>query len=43
MKIEHLTKLEILEKNSYIAILKNGKQVPISRTQYPRLKELLGV
>ena len=43
LNIQHLTKLEILEKNSYIAILKNGKHVPISRTQYPKLKEVLGV
>ena len=43
INIEYLSKIEILEKNSYLAILKNGKQVPISRTHYSELKEILGV
>ena len=43
INIQYLTKIEILEKNSYLAILKNGKQVPISRTHYSELKEILGV
>lgn len=42
LNIQHLTKIETLEKNSYIGILKNGKTVPISRTQYGKLKEVLG-
>lgn len=43
INLQHLTKIETLEKNSYVAILKNGNQVPISRTSYGKLKELLGV
>lgn len=43
INIQQLTKIESLEKNSYIAILKNGKRVPISRTSYSKLKETLGL
>jgi len=43
INLQELTKIEPLEKNTYIAILKNGKKVPLSRTGYTRLKELLGV
>jgi two-component system LytT family response regulator len=41
--LQELTKIEPLEKNTYIAILKNGKKIPLSRTGYTRLKEMLGV
>jgi two-component system LytT family response regulator len=43
LNIQQLTKIETLEKNSYIGILKNGSQVPISRTHYGKLKEVLGL
>lgn len=43
LNIQQLTRIESFEKNSYLGIMKNGKQVPISRTSYGRLKELLGV
>lgn len=43
INIQQLTRIESLEKNSYIAILKNGKRVPISRTSYSKLKETLGL
>lgn len=38
-----LTKIEPYKKNSHIAILKNGEQVPISRAGYTRLKDQLGI
>lgn len=43
INLQELTKIEPLEKNTYIAILKNGKKIPLSRTGYTRLKEILGV
>jgi two-component system LytT family response regulator len=43
LNIMELTKIESYEKNSYIAILKSGKRVPISRTAYGPLKESLGI
>ena len=43
LNIQQLTRIETLEKNSYIGILKNGRQVPISRTHYGKLKEMLGL
>lgn len=38
-----LTKIEPYKKNNYIAILKDGEEVPISRSGYVRLKEKLGI
>ncbi len=43
ININELTKIESFEKNSYLAILRSGKRVPISRTAYGPLKESLGV
>lgn len=43
INLEQLTKIEQLEKNTYLAILKNGKRIPLSRSAYTRMKEVLGV
>jgi two-component system LytT family response regulator len=43
INLEQLTKIESLEKNTYIAILKSGKKVPLSRSGYLKLKEQLGI
>ena len=43
INLQELTRIEPLEKNTYIAMLKNGKKIPLSRTGYTRLKEMLGV
>lgn len=43
LNINELTRIESFEKNSYVAILKSGKRIPISRTAYAPLKELLGI
>lgn len=41
--IQYLTKIETLDKNSYMGYLTNGLKVPISRNSYSKLKELLGI
>ncbi|MCJ8292648.1 MAG: response regulator [Crocinitomicaceae bacterium] len=43
LNINELTGIEPFEKNSYRAVLKNNKRIPISRTAYGPLKESLGV
>lgn len=43
MNLNELTKIESFEKNSYIAILRSGARIPISRTAYTPLKELLKI
>lgn len=42
INIQQLTKIESLEKNSYVAILKSNKRIPISRSSYSKLKDVLG-
>lgn len=43
ININELTKIESFEKNSYLAILKSGARIPISRTAYSPLKNLLKI
>lgn len=40
INLQELSKIESLEKNSYIAILKNNKRIPLSRSSYSKLREL---
>jgi two-component system, LytTR family, response regulator len=41
LNIERLAKLELLAKDSHVAILNDGTQLPVSRAGYARLKPLL--
>ncbi len=43
VNLKELTRIEPLEKNSYVAVLRSGKKVPVSRTSYSQLKEKLGI
>ncbi|MGZ3882858.1 MAG: LytR/AlgR family response regulator transcription factor, partial [Bacteroidia bacterium] len=43
INLQELTKIEPLEKNTYVALLKTGKKIPLSRAGYTRLREVLGV
>lgn len=43
LNLKQLTKIESYEKNAYIAILKTGDKIPISRNSYALLKEKLGI
>jgi len=41
LNVERLSKLELYAKDSRVAILKSGKQLPVSRAGYARLRELM--
>jgi two-component system, LytTR family, response regulator len=43
INVTQLTKIEPLEKNTYLAILKSGKKLPMSRAGYLRTKTVLGL
>jgi two-component system LytT family response regulator len=43
MQLSQLTRIEPLEKDSHIALLKNGAKVPLSKTGYSKLKTVLGL
>ncbi len=43
INIQELNKIEQREKDSHIAILKNGTVVPLSKAGYARIKELLKI
>jgi two-component system LytT family response regulator len=43
INLNELTKIEPMEKNTFVAVLKNGKRIPLSRNGYIKLKETLGI
>lgn len=43
LNIQELTRIEAFEKNSYVAVLKCGSRLSISRNAYADLKQVLGV
>jgi two-component system, LytTR family, response regulator len=43
VNVQQITRIEPYEKDNYVAVLKTGPQVPVSRTGYTRLREVLGL
>lgn len=43
VNISQITKIEPYQKESHLAILRNGQQIPVSKTGYAKLKEVLGL
>ncbi len=43
VSINHIVRLEPLEKDGYLAVLSDGKKVNVSKNGYARLKQLLGM
>ena len=43
VKIDHIVRLEPHEKDSYVAVLSDGKTVNVSKNGYTRLKQILGM
>ena len=43
MNIQQITRIEPYEKDNHVAILKSGAQVPVSKTGYAKLKQVLGL
>ncbi|WP_162055499.1 LytR/AlgR family response regulator transcription factor [Pontibacter pamirensis] len=41
--LTQLTRIEPLEKDSHVALLKNGVRVPLSRSGYSKLRTVLGI
>jgi len=41
VNIERIEKIELCAKDSRVAILRDGRRLPVSRSGYQRLKELL--
>jgi two-component system LytT family response regulator len=43
LQLNQLTRIEPLEKDSHVALLKSGVRVPLSKTGYVKLKSVLGL
>ena len=42
VNVERIARLELLAKDSRVAVLRDGRQVPVSRSGQERLKAVLG-
>lgn len=43
LHISQITKIEPYQKETHLAVLRNGQQIPISKTGYIKLKVILGI
>jgi two-component system, LytTR family, response regulator len=43
IQLSQLTKIEPMEKDNYVAVLKSGEKIPLSKSGYSKLKEVLGI
>jgi two-component system LytT family response regulator len=43
IQLTHLTRIEPFEKDSHVALLKSGVRIPLSKSGYSKLKEVLGL
>jgi two-component system, LytTR family, response regulator len=43
LQLSYLTRIEPLEKETHIALLKNGLKLPLSKTGYVKVKQVLGL
>jgi two-component system LytT family response regulator len=43
VQVSQITRIEVLEKESHVALLKSGARIPLSKTGYPKLKGVLGL
>ncbi|WP_423736263.1 LytR/AlgR family response regulator transcription factor [Chitinophaga caseinilytica] len=43
LNVTQITRIDPYEKESYLAILRDGSKVMVSKTGYPKLKEVLGL
>lgn len=41
IRLDQITRLEVMEKESYIALLKDGSKIPVSKSGYSKLKTVL--
>ena len=43
MNLQELMRIEPMEKDNHVALLKSGTRVPLSQTGYGKLKTVLGI
>ena len=43
LQVQQITRIDPYQKDSYMAVLRTGTQIPVSRSGYAKLKEVLGL
>jgi two-component system LytT family response regulator len=43
VQVNQITRIDPYQKESYLAVLRNGKQIPVSKTGHAKLKTILGI
>lgn len=41
--IEQIVRIDVFQKDTYVALLRSGESIPVSRSGYPKLRALLGL
>jgi two-component system LytT family response regulator len=43
VNIQEITRIDPYEKENYLVILRSGAKIPVSKTGYSKLREVLGM
>jgi two-component system LytT family response regulator len=43
VNVQQITRIDPYEKDNHVAVLRSGAKVPVSRSGYAKLKEVLGL
>jgi two-component system LytT family response regulator len=43
IQVNQITRIDPYQKETHLAILRDGKQIPVSKTGYVKLKSILGI
>lgn len=43
VSVQQITRIDPYQKETHMAVLRNGKQIPVSKTGYGKLKSILGI
>ena len=43
VQVSHITRIDPYQKETFTAVLRSGVKIPVSRTGYTRLREVLGM
>ena len=43
LNVQQVTRIDPYEKDAHLAILKSGAKIPVSKTGYVKLKQVLGI
>ena len=43
INVQQITRIDVYEKDSHVALLKTGEKIPVSKNGYAKLRSVLGL